>query len=80
MPSYCVHYLTDVEHERPGDIVGSIFIHDQSLAEAERNARARSAAFADASAFIILGMGGNVHMRKVLGVADDGLSRRTRSG
>ena len=66
MPSYCVHYLTDIEPELSGNIVGSVFFHDQSLEETERNARARSADFENASAFIMLGMGGRVHMLKAL--------------
>jgi len=68
VPSYCIQYVADVDHKPSGGVVGSIFLHDQSLEEAEKSAEASADGFGAASAFIVRDMGGHIHARKALGI------------
>lgn len=66
MTSYCIQYLAEREAEPASIIVGSLFIHESPLADAEHRAAELSAEFGNARAFRILDMGGGVHAFRVL--------------
>jgi hypothetical protein len=66
LTSYCIQYLAEREAEPAGVIVGSLFIHESPLADAEHRAAELSVEFGNARAFRILDMGGGIHAFRVL--------------
>jgi hypothetical protein len=67
MTSFCVQYLAESKPEPEGEVIGSVFLHEQTLPTAEECASSLAAQFADAMAFRILDMGGGVHLFRTLG-------------